>query len=107
MQSATNAAASASEPSDRGLGVSLTTSGGSIRTSNMHGNVGGVSSRGIDGHQDARRHRSERPARSDYLALRRRSHRLAAADFAEMAAARSARSCSSSSRNLISMMGEM
>src|SRR3954469_21249419 len=108
MQSATNAAASASEPRDRGFGVSLTTSGGSIRTSNMHGNVGGVSSRGIDGHQDARRHRSERPARYlDYLAWRRRSRRLAAADFAEMAAARSARSCSSSSRNLISMMGEM
>src|SRR4051812_45953440 len=108
MQSATNPAASESEPSDRGFGVSLTTSGGSNRTSNMHGNVGGISSRGIDGHQETRRHRSERPTRYlVYLALRRRSRRLAAADFAEIAAARSARSCSSSSRNLISMMGEM
>jgi hypothetical protein len=28
----------------------------------MHGNVGGVSSRGIDGHQDARRHLLEKLA---------------------------------------------
>src|SRR3954463_14182061 len=91
MQSETNAAASASEPSDRGFGESLTTSGGTIRTSNMHGNAGGILARGIDGHQEARRHRGERPARFlFYLALLRRSRRLAAADFAEMAAARSA-----------------
>ena len=44
---------------------------------------------------------------SDYFALRRLSRSLAAADLAEIAAARSARSYSNSSRNLISMKGEM